>query len=408
MGDIYSLQIKAVLNHCQPYPGDLEDGWATLEPVDRPHFIVTRYEQCGLGMHKVLDNKRGIKAHIVDAHIWYDMFSLGCWYATICAKRMGEPWPGSAAQLWLTSQPYHETIMGKVVENHMQGVLTLCAPYVGENEPEIGAPLRFEVSYDIRDINTFVIKDYLRNVRSTIPRDLVEDPKFNLGEWYEYRLAAYKLGKLELDELISVGVDDFFVGIRISEEESLELNGVQVDRNKYPSLQRNAAQVKDKACILPKPLIITVNINGHPAQALLDSGSLGDFMSTSLTDQLKVQLETLEVPLLVQLAVQGSRSHVNSCTQVHFQYQGIDKERVFDIININSYDLILGTPWLFQHQVCLGLNPGRVVLGSDDLVLNSWCKQSLLGRRLLNQLMKSCVSMPNPSVKTRMRCCCLP
>ena len=135
-----------------------------------------------------------------------------------------------------------------------------------------------------------------------------------MGEWYEYRLAAYKLGKLELDELISVGVDDFFAGIRISKEESLELNGVQVDRNKYPSLQQNAAQVKDKACILPKPLIITVNINGHPAQALLNSGSLGDFMSTSLTDQLKVKLETLEVPLPVQLAVQGLRSRVNSCT----------------------------------------------------------------------------------------------
>ena len=119
MGDIYSLQIKAILNHCQPYPGDLEDGWATLEPVDGPRFIVTRYEQCGLGMHKILDNKRGIEAHIVDARIRYDMFSLGRWYATVCAKKMGEPWPGSAAQLWLTSRPYHETIMGKVVENRM-------------------------------------------------------------------------------------------------------------------------------------------------------------------------------------------------------------------------------------------------------------------------------------------------
>jgi len=91
-------------------------------------------------------------------------------------------------------------------------------------------------------------------------------------------------------------------------------------------------------------------------------------MSTSLADQLKVKLETLEAPLPVQLVVQGSRTRVNSCAQVRFQYQGIDEERLFDIININSYDLILGTPWLYQHQVCVGLNPGHVVLGSDESV----------------------------------------
>ena len=161
MGDTYSMQIKSILNRCQPFPGDEEDGWATLEPVDGPRFIVTKYEQCGLGMYKITDNKQGIEAHIVDAHLRYDMFSLGCWYATICAKKMGEPWPGSVAQLWLMSRPYNKTIMGTVVENRMEGVLSLCEPYISENEPRIDAPPRFEVSYDIRDINTFIIKDYL-------------------------------------------------------------------------------------------------------------------------------------------------------------------------------------------------------------------------------------------------------
>ena len=61
-------------------------------------------------------------------------------------------------------------------------------------------------------------------------------------------------------------------------------------------------------------------------------------------DQLKVKTERLDVPLTVQLAVQGSRSRSNSPARVRFQYQGIDEERVFDVININSYDLILGTP----------------------------------------------------------------
>jgi hypothetical protein len=47
------------------------------------------------------------------------------------------------------------------------------------------------------------------------------------------------------------------------------------------------------------------------------------------------------------------------------KYQDIDEQRTLDIININNYDLILGTPWMYQHQLCLGFNPARVVVGSS-------------------------------------------
>ena len=59
---------------------------------------------------------------------------------------------------------------------------------------------------------------------------------------------------------------------------TMELRGVQVDRNKYPSLQHNTTQVKGNQRVLPKPIIVKVDINGRPARALLDSGSLGDFI----------------------------------------------------------------------------------------------------------------------------------
>ena len=47
--------------------------------------------------------------------------------------------------------------------------------------------------------------------------------------------------------------------------ETLELGhgGVQVDRNKYPSLQQNATQVKNSQRVLPKPIVVKVEINGH-------------------------------------------------------------------------------------------------------------------------------------------------
>ena len=57
---------------------------------------------------------------------------------------------------------------------------------------------------------------------------------------------------------------------------------------------------------------------------------------------------------------------MNTVASVQLQYQGIKETRTFDIINLNNYDLILGTPWMHQHQVCIGFNPARIVIGSDE------------------------------------------
>lgn len=105
-------------------------------------------------------------------------------------------------------------------------------------------------------------------------------------------------------------------------------------------------------------------MNGQPAQALINTGSLADFVSLTLVEQLKLERIMLEKPLTIQLAVQGSQSKVNFSVKVHFQYQGTDYARYFDVINLQSYDMILGTPFLYQHQVMVGLNSPCIVLGS--------------------------------------------
>ncbi|KAF8586638.1 hypothetical protein K439DRAFT_1615015 [Ramaria rubella] len=87
-------------------------------------------------------------------------------------------------------------------------------------------------------------------------------------------------------------------------------------------------------------------------------------MSTRLADQLKLKREPLSKPLPVQLAVSGSRSVINYNTKVDFNYQDIKERRTFNIINIDSYDLILRTPFLFQHKILMGFNPYQVAIGS--------------------------------------------
>ncbi|KAJ3013108.1 hypothetical protein NUW54_g1685 [Trametes sanguinea] len=134
--------------------------------------------------------------------------------------------------------------------------------------------------------------------------------------------------------------------------------------NALPALERNAMRPKDYTRKAPMPVVVNVQINGHSARALLDTGCMADFISTTLIDQLKIPTDVLAKQLPVQLAVQGSRSKINRTCVVEFSYQDIRSKRRFDVANLENYDIILGTPFIFQHKVALGLNPARVVIGS--------------------------------------------
>ena len=64
--------------------------------------------------------------------------------------------------------------------------------------------------------------------------------------------------------------------------------------------------------------------------------------------------------------MQGSWSKINNGVQVQLEYQEINETCYFDVANLSSYDLILGTPFLFQHSALVGLNEARVIVGSDN------------------------------------------
>jgi hypothetical protein len=84
-------------------------------------------------------------------------------------------------------------------------------------------------------------------------------------------------------------------------------------------------------------------------------GSLGDFMSTSLVDQLILNKAALEKLIPLHLAVQGLHSVFNYGNKVQIEYQEINKMCYFDVINLHNYDLILATLFTFQHEVLVGV-----------------------------------------------------
>ncbi|KZP15333.1 hypothetical protein FIBSPDRAFT_715289, partial [Athelia psychrophila] len=131
-------------------------------------------------------------------------------------------------------------------------------------------------------------------------------------------------------------------------------------------LERTAMRLKGFNRVCPRPIEVVVLINGQSCRALLDSGSLSDFMSTTICDQLRVHKENLKEAIPLQLACSGSSSKIHARATANLVYQEINEERVFDVCNLESYDLILGTPFMFQHQILLGLNPTQVVVNSAD------------------------------------------
>ena len=264
--------------------------------------------------------------------------------------------------------------------------LTICQPFPGDRyrllQPIDDTYTEGQPRFKIKPVAFELIQIYdrVQGFEAHIHISRLLDPEFVVGRWYAEQCAfnqememPWQVARrwadtrahddLCLRNIVVSGSENY----KLEPEplENMELGGVQVDRSKYPSLQRNAAQVKGNHRVLPKPIVVRVHVEGRPARALLDSGSLGDFISSTLVDQLSLKREQLDTPLSLQLAVQGSRSKVNAKVSVNLQYQTIDETRALDVININNYDLILGTPWLYQHQVCVGFNPSRVVIGSD-------------------------------------------
>ncbi|KAG2064351.1 hypothetical protein BDR04DRAFT_1180195 [Suillus decipiens] len=281
--------------------------------------------------------------------------------------------------------------MGTPLAARVEQLLVLRQRY--DNDPTHNArhPEWFECVW--WDNKAYLIRDFMRKFSVLVPVHLLLNPKFELASWYNKKLLkahnslrkrmgqnAREYNMLQLldwgpltrmeYQLEDVARDLYspLPDIKFHSDEThlyaIELNGQQILAGTYPALQWGSATTRDFKQVIPKPVVVVMDINGWPASALIDSGSLSDFMSVTLADQLKVNKVALTKPIVVQLAVQGSQSKVNYGAQVQLKYQSIGEQRYFDVINLQHYDLVLRTPFLFQHCMMVGLNPPRIKIGS--------------------------------------------
>ena len=67
----------------------------------------------------------------------------------------------------------------------------------------------------------------------------------------------------------------------------------------------------------------------------------------------KIEPFLLDKPIGIHLAVTGSKSVIDYGANTTIKYEGRELKEYFDIINIDYYDAILGTPFLRKHEVII-------------------------------------------------------
>ena len=91
-------------------------------------------------------------------------------------------------------------------------------------------------------------------------------------------------------------------------------------------------------------------MKGH---CLIDSGCKGIMISPNFIRAAKIEPFLLDKPIGIQLAVTGSKSVINYGANATIKYNEKESKEYFDIVNIDYYDAILGTPFLRKHEVVI-------------------------------------------------------
>ena len=142
-----------------------------------------------------------------------------------------------------------------------------------------------------------------------------------------------------------------------STEQQVQIASAAVDKLEEP-LYDHRMRIKESSRPLQKrndnqPISVFWEIGGVKAHCLIDSRCKGIMISPNFIRVAKIGPFPLDKPIGIQLAVTGSKSVINYGANMTIKYDGKQSKEYFDIINIDYYDAILGTPFLRKHEVII-------------------------------------------------------
>ena len=140
-------------------------------------------------------------------------------------------------------------------------------------------------------------------------------------------------------------------------EQQMQVVSAVIDKWEEP-VYNHRARIKERSRPLRKcndnqPISVFWGIGGIKAHCLIDSGCEGIMISPSFIRAAKIKPFPLDKPIGIQLAVTGSKLVIDYGTNATIKYNGKELKEYFDIINIDYYDAILGTPFLRKHEVMI-------------------------------------------------------
>ena len=142
-----------------------------------------------------------------------------------------------------------------------------------------------------------------------------------------------------------------------STEQQVQIASAAVDKLEEPVCDHRT-RIRERSRPLRKcndnqPISIFWEIGGIKAHCLIDSGCKGIMISPNFIRAAKIEPFPLDKPIGIQLAITGSKSVINYGMNMTIKYEGREVKEYFDIINIDYYDAILGTPFLRKHEVII-------------------------------------------------------
>jgi Aspartyl protease/Zinc knuckle len=134
-------------------------------------------------------------------------------------------------------------------------------------------------------------------------------------------------------------------------------------RRTYATGERPRSSKSDRRC-----MAALIKVNGLEAYALLDSGSTTVSVTHDFARVAKLDVTQLENPIALQLGTVGSRSVINFGAKASLTLGPIrDDDAYLDVVNIDRYDMIIGTPFMRKHELVMDF--GHNTLSYHDQIV---------------------------------------
>jgi hypothetical protein len=152
--------------------------------------------------------------------------------------------------------------------------------------------------------------------------------------------------------------------------------GINLGRSLMKNDEHTLIKLRKSSKILERPIhskketqtfVIMVKVNGQKAVALLDSGCTTDAVMPELTRITGLKIYELKEQVPLQLGTRGSQSKINYGMKACIKYGPIKVNQYFDIVNIDRYDVILGTVFMRKHGIILNFKRNQVRIGDKEL-----------------------------------------